>query len=101
MFGSPHTRVPPRAAPNRAEFEASINSTFWHQNAYRWIDASSPRPHLLSNFDIQNIHIHSSFIIIHLRETEFSKQFGSTANKRSAFLLLGDHFILGDKLPKT
>ena len=23
----------------------------------------------------------------------------STANKESAFLLLGDHFILGDKLP--
>ena len=112
-------------APNRVGFGASLNSPFGIKTlsflhrlpsfmTVRRTDMTLPSIMTIPNSHEQvyikttpsliltyKIYIFIHFHTLCLRETEFCKQFGSTANKRSAFCLLGDHFILGDKLPKS
>ena len=126
MLGSPHARER-RRRPGPTHLLASKRYRFCV--GYRWTDASSPadalclfamnrnthdpsklhdcteqsrvglyKGHTFSHLTYIEIFIHSFFHTFE-RETEFCTQFGFDSQHRKCFLLLGDHFILGDKLP--
>ena len=82
MLGSPHTRArrpeQSRVGPGSGS-ELALNSPFGVKTL-----SFCTHSLILHRYSFTSSVLHSS---------------GSTANKGSAFLLLGDHFILGDELP--
>ena len=109
MLGSPHTRAHrSRPALHRVGFGASLNSPFgietlsdaivYVRHEPKQLRAGLYKSHTFFHFIyiLKYSFIHSFHTFE--RETEFCTQFGFDSQHRKCFLLLEDHFILGDKL---
>ena len=107
MLGSPHTRTSPSPSPtpSRAGF-GSVGLMRLLQQTRLCLFAMNRNRHDPSKLHdcTEQVYIKTTLslieIFIHfISFVDFCTQFGFDSQHRKYFLLLGDHFILGDKLP--